>query len=317
VNSSRRFFDMNARVYIIAAAIGLVSSVVVFGLFAFVYRTKPTKAENDAYRQIINGEYRIFAMPLPEKIDFAGEEVPLNRPDVRESLDREILVNTYWHSNTLLAIKRAYRWFPIIEPILKANEIPDDFKYLAVIESVLSNASSPAGAKGFWQFLEETGKGYGLQIDEQVDERYDVAKSTYAACHYLKDAYDIHGSWSMAAASYNMGMGGLQRRAGQQYQNSYWDLLLNEETGRYVYRILAMKEIFNHADQYGFVIRPAELYEPLNYTTVQVNSSISDLAVFAKEQGISYKILKWYNPWLRESYLKVPPGVTYEIKIPA
>jgi hypothetical protein len=301
----------------IAAAVGLVSSALIFGLFAFVNRTKPSKAENDAYRQIINGEYRIFAMPLPERIDFAGEEVPLTRPDVRESLDREILVNTYWHSNTLLAIKRAYRWFPIIEPILKANEIPDDFKYLAVIESSLSNASSPAGAKGFWQFLEETGRGYGLQIDEQVDERYDVEKSTYAACHYLKDAFDIHGSWSMAAASYNMGMGGLQKRAGQQYQNSYWDLLLNEETARYVYRILAVKEIFNHADQYGFVIRPAELYEPLKYTTVQISSTVTDLAAFAKDQGISYKLLKWYNPWLRENYLKVPQGVTYEVKVPA
>jgi hypothetical protein len=308
---------MNARFYSIAAIAGLLISIITLALFAFVNRSKPTKAENDAYRQLINGEYRIFAMPMPEKLEFAGESVPMDRPDIRESFDRELLVNTYWHSNTLLAIKRAYRWFPVIEPILKANEIPDDFKYLAVIESSLSNASSPAGAKGFWQLLEETGKGYGLQIDEQIDERYDVEKSTYAACHYLKDAFDIHGSWSMAAASYNMGMGGLQRRAGQQYQNSYWDLLLNEETARYVYRILAIKEIFNHADQYGFVIRPAELYEPLVYNKIQINSSISDLAAFAKEQGISYKLLKWYNPWLRENYLKVQPGLTYEIKVPA
>jgi len=308
---------MNARVYGISAILGLLISLITLVLVAFVNRSKPTKAENEAYRELINGEYRIYAMPLPDKLEFAGETVPIERPDVRESFDRELLVNTYWHSNTLLAIKRAYRWFPVIEPILKANEIPDDFKYLAVIESTLSNASSPAGAKGFWQMLEETGRGYGLQIDEQVDERYDVEKSTYAACHYLKDAFDIHGSWSMAAASYNMGMGGLQKRAGQQYQNTYWDLLLNEETARYVYRILAMKEIFNHADQYGFVIRPAELYEPLNYKTVRVNSSIADLAAFAKEQGISYKLLKWYNPWLRENYLRVAEGVTYDIKVPA
>lgn len=308
---------MNARVYGISAILGLLISLITLALVAFVNRSKPTKAENEAYRELINGEYRIYAMPLPDKLEFAGETVPIERPDVRESFDRELLVNTYWHSNTLLAIKRAYRWFPVIEPILKANEIPDDFKYLAVIESALSNASSPAGAKGFWQMLEETGRGYGLQIDEQVDERYDVEKSTYAACHYLKDAFDIHGSWSMAAASYNMGMGGLQKRAGQQYQNTYWDLLLNEETARYVYRILAMKEIFNHADQYGFVIRPAELYEPLNYKTIQVNSSIADLAAFAKEQGISYKLLKWYNPWLRENYLRVAQGATYDIKVPA
>ena len=307
---------MNARVCAIAAIVGLLVSLVTLALVAFVDRTKPTKAENEAYRKVINGEYRIYAMPLPEKLDFAGELVPMDRPDVRESLDRELLVNTYWHSNTLLAIKRAYRWFPVIEPILKANEIPDDFKYLAVIESALSNASSPAGAKGFWQILEETGKGYGLEIDEQVDQRYDVEKSTYAACHYLKDAYDIHGSWAMAAASYNMGMGGLQRRAGEQYQNTYWDLLLNEETARYVYRILAMKEIFNHADQYGFVLRPAELYEPFQSNSIQVTATISDLAAFAKEQGTTYKLLKWYNPWLRENYLKVASGKSYEIKIP-
>jgi hypothetical protein len=307
---------VNKKIYLISACIGIVSSALVLALFAFVNKTKPSKADNDAYRNVINGEYRIFAMPLPEQLDFAGESVPMERADVRESLDRELLVNTYWHSNTLLAIKRAYRWFPIIEPILKANEIPDDFKYLAVIESTLSNASSPSGANGFWQLLEETGKDYGLEVNEQVDERYDVEKSTYAACHYLKDAYDIYGSWAMAAASYNMGMGGLQRRADQQYQTSYWDLLLNEETSRYVYRILAMKEIFSHADQYGFVMRPAELYEPYRFKTVQVQQSIADLAAFAKENGTTYKLLKIYNPWLRDSSLKVAAGKAYDIKIP-
>lgn len=308
---------MNARVYGIAALVGVISSLIVFALFAFANRSKPSKAENDAYREFINGEYRIFAMPLPEMLDFAGEAVPMDRPDVRESLDRELLVNTYWHSNTLLAIKRARRWFPVIEPILKANEIPDDFKYLAVIESSLSNATSAAGAKGFWQFLEETGKQYGMEITEQVDERYDVEKSTSAACQYLKDAYDIYGSWAMAAASYNMGMAGLQRKSAQQYQSGYYDLLLNEETGRYVYRILAVKEIFNHADQYGFVMRPAELYEPHVFKSVDVQNSIPDLAVFAMEQGTTYKLLKWYNPWLRESYLTIPTGKFYTLKIPA
>jgi membrane-bound lytic murein transglycosylase D len=307
---------MNARLLLISSVAVISASIAVVVLVAFANKLKPTREENDAYKQLINGEYRIFAMPLPEKIDFAGEAVPLQRADVMESLDRELLVNTYWHSNTLLAIKRAYRWFPVIEPILKANEIPDDFKYLAVIESALMNATSPAGAKGFWQFLEETGRGYGLEISEQVDERYDVEKSTYAACHYIKDAYDRYGSWAMAAASYNMGMGGLQRQLERQNQNSYWDLLLNEETARYVYRILAMKEIFNHADQYGFVMRPAELYEPLSYTNYKVDSSIMNLTAFAGERGISYKLLKWYNPWLRENYLKVASGKSYLIKIP-
>ena len=307
---------MNARLIILSAIAVISVSIAVVVLVAFANRLKPTKEENDAYKQLINGEYRIFAMPLPDKIDFAGEVVPLERADIRESFDRELLVNTYWHSNTLLAIKRSYRWFPVIEPILKANEIPDDFKYLAVIESALSNATSPSGAKGFWQFLEETGKEYGLEITEQVDERYDVEKSTQAACHYLKDAFDRYGSWAMAAASYNMGMGGLQRQLGRQNQQVYWDLLLNEETARYVYRILAMKEIFNHADQYGFVMRPAELYEPLSYAVYPVDTAIANLATFASEQGISYKLLKWYNPWLRENYLKVSQGKSYQIKIP-
>jgi hypothetical protein len=307
---------MNARLIVISSVAVISASIAVIVLVAFANRLKPTQAENEAYKKLINGEYRIFAMPLPEKIDFAGEDVPLQRPDVRESLDRELLVNTYWHSNTLLAIKRSYRWFPVIEPILKANEIPDDFKYLAVIESSLSNATSPSGAKGFWQFLEDTGKEYGLEINEQVDERYDVEKSTNAACHYLKDAFDRCGSWAMAAASYNMGMGGVQRQLGRQNQSSYWDLLLNEETARYVYRILAMKEIFNHADQYGFVMRPAELYEPLVYKTLTVDTAITNLASFAGEQGISYKLLKWYNPWLRENYLKVAAGKSYQIRIP-
>jgi hypothetical protein len=308
---------MNSKLYGITALAALAMSVLSLGLIAFVNRTKPSKQENDAYREVINGQYRIFAMPLPEQMDFAGESVPLERPDVSESLDRELLVNTYWHSNTLLTIKRAYRWFPVIEPILKENEIPDDFKFLAVIESSLTNATSPAGAKGFWQFLESTGKSYGMEITDQVDERLDVEKSTLAACHYLKDAYDMYGSWAMAAASYNMGMGGLQKKAGQQYQSNYWDLLLNEETARYVYRILATKEIFNHADQYGFVLRPAELYEPLKFNTIDVQSTIPDLAAYAKERGINYKLLKWYNPWLKENYLKVIAGKTYRIKVPA
>jgi hypothetical protein len=307
---------MNRRVYFIAALIGLLTSLLVVTLFSFVLKSRPTKEENQAYFDVINGRYRIYALPLPDKLEFAGEMVPFDDADARERFDRELLVNVYWHSNTLLAIKRACRWFPVIEPILRANEIPDDFKYLAVIESALTNASSPAGARGFWQFLEETGTGYGLEINDQIDERYHVEKSTYAACHFLKDAYDRHGSWAMAAASYNMGMGGLQRQVSRQGETAYWDLLLNEETGRYVYRILAMKEIFNHADQYGFVIRPAELYEPYHYQTIAVDSSINDLAVFAKQQGTNYKMLKVYNPWLRENYLHNKDRKLYEIKIP-
>jgi len=307
---------MNRRVYLIAAFIGLLTSLLVVSLFSFVLKSRPTKEENQSYFDVINGRYRIYALPLPDKLEFAGEMVPFDDADSRERFDRELLVNVYWHSNTLLTIKRAYRWFPVIEPILRANEIPDDFKYLAVIESALTNASSPAGARGFWQFMEDTGIGYGLEISDQVDERYHVEKSTQAACHFLKDAYDRYGSWAMAAASYNMGMGGLQRQVDRQREEAYWDLLLNEETGRYVYRILAIKEIFNHADQYGFVIRPAELYDPYHFQNLSVDSSINDLAIFAKQQGTNYKMLKVYNPWLRENYLRNKERKPYEIKIP-
>lgn len=300
----------------LSALVAAASALLVLVLYSFIQQSKPDKIQNDAYREVITEKYRIFSLPLPEKMDFAGEVVPLEQEDIREKMDREMLVNTYWQSNTLLCFKRAHRWFPVIEPILAANEIPDDFKYLALIESGLVNVVSPAGATGFWQFIEETGKSYGLEINDQVDERYHVERSTQAACHYLRDAYDQYGSWALAAASYNMGLAGPKRQIERQKQNTYWNLLLNDETGRYVFRILAMKEIFNHADQYGFVIRPYDLYEPYHYETVTVDSSITNLTSFSGSFKVSYKQLKLYNPWLRETYLKNKDRKAYEIKIP-
>lgn len=309
---------MNSKkLYAFSALIGLGSAALAVLLFSFMQKGKPTAEENKHYSEQISSNYRIYSLPLPEKLDFAGEEVPMDQWDVRERLDRELLVNTYWHSNTLLCIKRARRWFPIIEPILKANGVPDDFKYLALIESGLTNVISPAGATGYWQFIDETGKGYGLEINDQIDERYHVEKSTQAACHYLIDAYDKYGSWAMAAASYNMGIGGPIRQMERQNETTYWELLLNEETGRYVYRILAMKEILNNADKYGFVIRPSDLYEPLEAKSITIDSSITDLAAFANSFNISYKELKLYNPWLRQNYLKNKEKKSYEIKLPA
>lgn len=305
------------RMYWIAAAIGAGAAMLVILLNSFIQKNIPGKEENNAYREVINERYRIYALPVPEEMDFAGEKVPLDRDDIRERLDREILVNTYWHSNTLLCIKRAHRWFPVIEPILAANGIPDDFKYLALIESGFVNVVSPAGATGFWQFIEETGKSYGLEINDQVDERYHVEKSTQAACHYLRDAYDQYGSWALVAASYNMGIAGPRRQMDRQKESTYWDLMLNDETSRYVFRILAMKEILNHADQYGFVVRPADLYEPYRYSTVSVDSTINNMASFANSFGVSYKDLKICNPWLRDAFLRNKDRKVYEIKIPA
>lgn len=305
------------RILLYSALAGALAASVVLVLYSFISSGSPSKEANDAYLQHISEKYRIYSLPMPESLDFAGEKVPLDQWDVREKFDRELLVNTYWHSNTLLAIKRAQRWFPVIEPILKQNNVPDDFKYLALIESGLTQTVSPSGATGFWQFLDGTGKEYGLEVNDEVDERYHVEKSTQAACDYFKKSYQQFGSWSMVAASYNMGTGGLGKQTDRQRQTNYWDLLLNEETSRYVFRILAMKEIVNNADKYGFVIRPADLYEPLTYTTVAIDSTVNDFAIFAEQMGISYKTLKLYNPWLRQNYLRNKERKEYVLKLPA
>jgi len=307
----------NARVYWLSGVIGAAAAVVVLLISSWVTSSKPGKEENEAYIKHVNERYRIFSLPLPEKADFCGELAPLEQWDVAEKFDREMLVNTYWHSNTLLSIKRAYRWFPVIEPILKEQGIPDDFKYLALIESGFINATSPSGAVGFWQFLPETATHYGLEVNDEVDERYHVEKSTRAACAYFKDAYARFGTWSLVAASYNMGMGGVQKQADRQGSTDYYQLLLNEETARYVFRILAIKELMNNADKYGFVVRPTDLYSPLSSTTITLNQGVEDFAAYAQQNGINYKTLKLYNPWLRQSYLKNKSNKIYEIKIPA
>jgi membrane-bound lytic murein transglycosylase D len=294
---------------------GLCIGIAVALISAFATNDRD-KEKDKEYLKLISDTYKIYALPLPETAVFAGETVPLEKWDIAEKFDRELLVNSYWHSNTLLAIKRSSRWFPVIEPILKDQGIPDDFKYLAMVESNFTHVSSPAGAVGFWQFLPETATQFGLEVNDEVDERYHVEKSTVAACKYFKDAYNKFGSWTMVAASYNMGMQGLKNQVDRQKQSSYYDLLLNEETSRYVFRILSMKEIVNHADQYGFVIRPADNYVSFDYSTVTVNTAIPDFATFAAEHNITYKDLKLYNPWLRQASLKNKLGKTYEIKIP-
>ncbi len=279
-------------------------------------------AENDtevdiSYQRYFNENYKIFSLNMPSELDFAGEPVPLEIIDVRESLDRELLVNTYWQSQSLLFHKRANRWFPVIEPILAAEGVPDDFKYLAVIESGLTNVVSPAGATGFWQIMRDTGREMGLEINNEVDERYHVAKATKAACKYLNQAYKMYGNWTMAAASYNVGMAGLARQVNRQKSENYYDLLLNEETGRYLYRILAQKEILGKPAQYGFHFRPKDLYPPYQVLELQVDTSVNDFADFAFRAGINYKILKILNPWLRDTYLTNPGRNKYSIQIPA
>jgi len=260
--------------------------------------------------------YRIITPDVPGYLVFSGERIPTENYEVKERIEREFIVNTYWHSATLLAIKRANRWFPVIEPILSAHNIPDDFKYLCVAESYLRNVISPAGATGFWQFMKETGENYGLEIRNQVDERYNLERSTIAACNYLKDAYEMFGTWTMAAASYNMGTNGAENQMQRQKTNNYYNLVLNEETSRYIARIIALKYIMQNPVKYGFDLKPDELYHPLKYYEVNLDSSVTDFADFAALYGINYKILKMYNPWLRENYLRNDKGKNYKIKLP-
>jgi hypothetical protein len=252
----------------------------------------------------------------PSVMDFAGEKTPLELPDVKERFDRELIVNANLHGSMILIVKRANREFPIIEPILKKYGVPDDFKYLAVAESALVNATSSAGAKGVWQFMPATAKERGMEVTDEVDQRYHLIKSTEAACEYLLNAKEKMGSWTLAAASYNGGLTGVNRQITSQGVNNYYDLLLTEETYRYVFRILALKEIMQNPVLYGFTFRKDELYTGIPTRKVEVDSSILDLAAFAKQEGINYKILKIHNPWLRDKKLTVASGKKYEIEIP-
>lgn len=250
------------------------------------------------------------------KMDFSGEEVPTFMADVQERLDKEMITNMNYHTNTTLVIKRANKVFPIIEPILAKYGVPDDFKYLAVIESSLVNAVSPAGARGVWQFMPATAKEKGMEVSDEVDERYHLEKSTEAACRYLLVAKEKFGSWTLAAASYNGGMGGISKKMEEQQVDNYYDLLLTEETSRYVFRILALKEIMSQSEKYGFKIPNEALYYSVPTRKIVIDSSITNLAQFAKTQGVNYKILKIHNPWLRDKKLTVTSGKKYEIEIP-
>jgi membrane-bound lytic murein transglycosylase D len=277
------------------------------------------KAPSDAdlvKNDVLVNDYNIYALEMPMGLNFSGEELPIGNPDIYERMDRELLVNTYWQSNGLLMFKRAHKYFPIIEPILKENGVPEDFKYLAVIESGLTNAVSPAGARGFWQIMTATGRENGLEINSNVDERYNLEKATRVACQYLKEAREKFGSWTLAAASYNAGMAGIARRLEEQGVSNYYDLLLGEETGRYMFRIVALKEILNHPERYGFNFDPNDLYQPVPTYKVKVDSAVTDFTKFADVFGINYKILKLHNPWLREKHLNNSTRKEYLIEIP-
>jgi hypothetical protein len=266
----------------------------------------------------VNSPSVYFTPPrLPAKISFAGEPVPLDNFDVREALDRELLICANFHSQTLLFLKKLPRYYDIIEPILKKNNIPNDFKYVALAESsFLDKAMSPVGALGIWQFMKGAALSCGLEINNEVDERFNIEKSTQAACDYLNDSYRRYHNWTMVAASYNAGMNGIDRQIELQNSRNYYDLLLNEETGRYIFRILALKIVMSNPEKYGFRVEEKDKYPVIPTKMVEVKSSIPNMVNFARSQHVNYKILKYFNPWLRQSELKNPKNKKYLIKVP-
>ena len=282
---------------------------------AFIFATR--KEESEAVHQrAIRADYRVYAPSIPDTLSFAGERVPLNQYYVRESLDRELVSNMYYQSNTLFNIKRATRVFPTIERILREQGVPEDMKYLCVIESGLQCVTSPAGAQGWWQFMKTTGQKYGLEVGDDIDMRNHLEASTVAACKYLKDLKRRFGSWTAAAAAYNCGESGLNKRLVAQRQDSYYELLLNQETQRYVYRILALKLIMQHPQDYGFYVRRCDTYPEVPTTEVDLTGQEVDLVDFARDHGTTYKVLRMLNPWLTSSTLKNKAGKTYKVKIP-
>ena len=294
----------------------------VITLFSIVFLTHffisstYTSNSDTVHQQGFNSKYNVYSVLKPDNLKFANENIPESTFDVWERLDKELLKNIYWQSNTLLYFKRANKYFPIIEEILEKNNIPSDFKYLALIESGFEYKVSPSGAAGFWQIMKGTAREYGLEVNYAIDERYHLIKSTEAACKYLQKAYDKFGSWTLAAASYNMGINGVQRQVKKQNTNNYFNLYLNDETSRYVFRIIVIKEIMENARKYGFVFRQNDLYSYPSVKQIRVDSTINNLYSFAQENDINYKILKRFNPWLRTSKLPDESRRVYYIDIP-
>lgn len=297
-------------------AFGLV--LICLGISVFIINqsfksfARTYKAGSPGDSAFLNKPYK-----LPENVNFAGEKMPLSNFDTRESLDREILTSAYRHSSTIMIIKRANRYLPVIEKILKENDIPDDFKYLVAAESEYSNMISPAGATGFWQIMPETGKEAGMEINNVVDERYHIEKSTQFACSFFKKSYEKYGNWTLAAASYNGGRAAIDEQISIQRENNYYDLLLAEETARYIFRAVAYKLVISDPQSYGFNIDKSDLYPELNFYEVKVDTAISDFSAFAKSSGTNYKLLKFLNPWLRKPYFTPNPNKEYLIKIPS
>jgi membrane-bound lytic murein transglycosylase D len=293
----------------------IVVSLCLAGAFKiFTFSTSNSNRIQDESHKI--AIQTVSSIPIPDSLDFAGERVPLEDFDVREALERELLINTYWQSQTLLIIKRSTRFSGEIDSIIKKQNVPYDIKYLAIAESGFLNVTSPAGAVGFWQFVPLTAREYGLEVNNEIDERYHVGKSTEAACVFLQKLHDIYKTWTMPAASYNMGGKALSKQIGRQYTDNYYDILLNDETSRYIFRILALKLILNDPLKYGFKISKEDYYQPIPFTEIVVTKPVKDWAQFAFDKGTNYKMLKSLNPWIRDNELTNKGGKMYTIRIP-
>lgn len=291
----------------------MIGFVLLILLFVFGFKESPSIPESI----VSDSSYSIQSFRIPDEVTFAGERLPLENFDTRESLERELLVSAYRHSSTILIIKRANRYLPMIEKILEENNIPDDFKYLVAAESEYSNMISPVGATGFWQIMPATGKEEGMEINTVIDERYHLEKSTQFACRYFRKSYERFGNWTLAAASYNGGRSRINEQIQLQKEDNYYDLLLAEETARYIFRAVAYKLVINDPGAYGFDLKKEDLYPELNYYEVKVDTAVADFSVFAKQFGTNYKMLKFLNPWLRKPYLTPGAKKAYMIKVPA
>jgi hypothetical protein len=302
----------NTRTLLLIAAASLVAMIIITLVMSIIAIRTANKRPVSLEQIVIQSHDIEFC----DDIYFADERVPLEMFNIRERYERELLSNTYFHSNTMVLLKRSKRWFPVIEPILQKYGVPEDFKYLCVIESNLSNVVSPAGAAGFWQFMKSTAQEYGLEINKEIDMRYNVELETEAACKYFLKAYERFGSWTLVAAAYNAGSSRVSKFMKEQGVTSYYDMLMAEETERYVFRIIAIKTIFENPEKYGIYVSNSLAYEPYKYKNVIVKENIDNLAEFAKKHDITYKLLKVFNPWLRSNSLTVKKGKVYEIKIP-
>ena len=291
--------------------LSLVSICIITVIFYNAVQKTTTDPETQTHKT-----YKIKALKLPNNLNLAGERVPVEINDVKERMDRELMVNTYWQSNGLLLIKRAHKYFPILEPLLKKHNLPEDYKFLALAESGFTDETSSVGAAGMWHFMRATGKEYGLEINDNVDERYNIEKSTEVAAEYLKKAKENLGSWTLAAAAYNAGNYGVSKRLETQGVTNYYDALLPDETERYIFRILALKEIISNPKKYGFVFEDEDLYTLEETRIVKVDTVISNLSLFANKFGMNYKQLKIHNPWLRENKLNNSSRKMYDIRVP-